>query len=208
MNDGDFVHIWNYLKYRVENWYWVSSLNIGQGTLPFTSRCFMRATFHAHLTLSLLMSHICGVSKKFGEREWYQKTNKTEDTNKLTVRRQSNNVWQLFCDRFLKRPLLTVSRSFINVANRVLWRMASILKANKVNLFVSSVLSVLWYHSPNVFRHTTYMELLVKPEILTSYIYGPTFGKAEIRLFLFAAQCFNTESMQKGCPNYRWDLIR
>jgi hypothetical protein len=29
------------------------------------------------------MSHICGVSKKFGE--WYQKTNKTEDTNKLTL---------------------------------------------------------------------------------------------------------------------------
>jgi len=24
-----------------------------------------------------------------------------------------------------------------------------------------------------------YMELLVKPEMLTSYIYGPTFGKAE-----------------------------
>jgi hypothetical protein len=38
---------------------------------------------------------------------------------------------------------------------------------------------------------------LVKPEILTSYIYGRTFGNAEIRLFLFAAQCFNTESMQK-----------
>jgi hypothetical protein len=35
------------------------------------------------LTLSLLMLHICGVSKKFGE--WYQKTNKTEDTNKLTL---------------------------------------------------------------------------------------------------------------------------
>jgi hypothetical protein len=66
------------------------------------------------------------------------------------------------------------------------------------------------------------MELLVKPEILTSYIYGPTFGNAESRLFLFAAQCFNTESMQKvmlwhsyvkhfasyqGYPNYRWDLI-
>jgi uncharacterized membrane protein len=33
------------------------------------------------LTLSLLMSRICGVSKMFGE--WYQKTNKTEDTNKL-----------------------------------------------------------------------------------------------------------------------------
>jgi uncharacterized membrane protein len=29
------------------------------------------------------MSHICGASKKFGE--WYQKTNKTEDTNKLTL---------------------------------------------------------------------------------------------------------------------------
>jgi hypothetical protein len=54
------------------------------------------------------------------------------------------------------------------------------------------------------------MELLVKPEILTSYTgaYGPTFGNAEIRLFLFAAQCFNTESMQKGYPNYRWDLIQ
>jgi hypothetical protein len=41
------------------------------------------------------------------------------------------------------------------------------------------------------------MELLVKEEMLTSYIYGPTFGNVENRLFLFAAQCFNTESMQK-----------
>jgi hypothetical protein len=41
------------------------------------------------------------------------------------------------------------------------------------------------------------MALLVKPEILTSYIYGLTFGNAERRLFLLAAQCFNTESMQK-----------
>jgi hypothetical protein len=48
-----------------------------------------------------------------------------------------------------------------------------------------------------LFRRTTYMEFLVKPEILMSYIYGPTFGNAEIRLFLFAAQCFNTKSMQK-----------
>jgi hypothetical protein len=33
----------------------------------------------------------------------------------------------------------------------VLWRMAIILKANKVNLFVSSVFFffVFWYHSPN-----------------------------------------------------------
>ena len=36
------------------------------------------------------------------------------------------------------------------------------------------------------------MELLVKPEILTSYIYRPTFGNAESRLFVFAVQCFNT----------------
>jgi hypothetical protein len=50
------------------------------------------------------------------------------------------------------------------------------------------------------------MELLVKPEILTSYvyiyiyiyiyIYGLTFDNAENRLFLFVAQCFNSESMQ------------
>jgi hypothetical protein len=45
------------------------------------------------------------------------------------------------------------------------------------------------------------MELLVKPEILMSYIYiyiyGPTFGNAESRLFLFAAQCFNIKTAQK-----------
>jgi hypothetical protein len=54
-------------------------------------------------------------------------------------------------------------------------------------------------------------------------IYGPTFGNAESRLFLFAAQYVNAESVQKvilvtvvckhfaSCqdyPNYRWDLIR
>jgi hypothetical protein len=49
-----------------------------------------------------------------------------------------------------------------------------------------------------------YMELLVKPEILTSYTYGPTSGNAESRLLPFAAQCFNTESMQKVilCHSY------
>jgi hypothetical protein len=44
----------------------------------------------------------------------------------------------------------------------------------------------------------------VKPEMLTLYIYiyiyGPTFGNAESRLFLFKAQCFNIESMQKVYP--------
>ena len=43
-----------------------------------------------------------------------------------------------------------------------------------------------------------YMELLVKPEILTSYIYGPTFSNTESCLFLFALQCFNAESAQKA----------
>jgi hypothetical protein len=32
--------------------------------------------------------------------------------------------------------VLTFSRSFMNVANGVLWRMAIILKANKVNLYL------------------------------------------------------------------------
>jgi hypothetical protein len=41
------------------------------------------------------------------------------------------------------------------------------------------------------------MELLLKPEILTSCIYGPTFGNAGSRLFLFVTQCLNTESTQK-----------
>jgi hypothetical protein len=38
------------------------------------------------------------------------------------------------------------------------------------------------------------MELLLKPEILTSYIYWPTFDNAESRLFLFAAHWINAES--------------
>jgi hypothetical protein len=33
--------------------------------------------------------------------------------------------------------------------------------------------------------------------IVYIYIYGPTCGNAECHLFLFAAQCFNTESVQK-----------
>jgi hypothetical protein len=41
------------------------------------------------------------------------------------------------------------------------------------------------------------MELVINPEIFTSYMYVPTFGNTESRLFLLAAKCFNTESMQK-----------
>jgi hypothetical protein len=66
------------------------------------------------------------------------------------------------------------------------------------------------------------MELLVKPEILTSYIYGPTFGNAESRLYLLhnvstlnecrkfscvRVVCKHFASYQ-GYPNYNWDLIR
>jgi hypothetical protein len=47
---------------------------------------------------------------------------------------------EAFADSFQK---------FNEFAKSVLWRMAIILKANKVNLFVSSVLFVFWYHSPN-----------------------------------------------------------
>jgi hypothetical protein len=42
------------------------------------------------------------------------------------------------------------------------------------------------------------MELLVKPEILTSYVY---------KLSCVTVVCKNLASYQ-GYPNYRWDLIR
>jgi hypothetical protein len=61
--------------------------------------------------------------------------------------RRGGNVWQRFCNRFLKRPLLTVSRTFMNVANSSFWRMAIILKTNQINSFISSLLFVFWYHS-------------------------------------------------------------
>jgi hypothetical protein len=67
------------------------------------------------------------------------------------------------------------------------------------------------------------MDLLVKPEILTSYICGPTFGNAESSLFLFTAQVSTLNQRRKlscgtvvckhfgsyqGYPNYRRNLIR
>jgi hypothetical protein len=63
--------------------------------------------------------------------------------------------------------LLTVSISFMNVANSVLWRMAIILKVNKVNLFVSCVLFVFWYISPKfldtpyIVPHTNHVQCLL-----------------------------------------------
>jgi hypothetical protein len=49
-------------------------------SLPAHQKLILLAIQCWPLTLSLLMFHICGVSKTFGE--WYQKTNKTEDANK------------------------------------------------------------------------------------------------------------------------------
>jgi hypothetical protein len=81
--------------------------------------------------------------------------------------------------------LLTVSRNFMNVANSVLWRMANVLKANKVNLFVSSVLSVFWYHLLNLLdtprmlkgtKHGTSRHAIIL--ILLSYSLSYVFLKA------------------------------
>jgi hypothetical protein len=44
----------------------------------------------------------------------------------------------------------------------------------------------------------TYGALCKARNFTVVYIYGLTFGNAESRLFLFAAQCFNIESMQKA----------
>jgi hypothetical protein len=41
------------------------------------------------------------------------------------------------------------------------------------------------------------LSLLTSYIYIYIYIYGPRFGNAESRLFLFAAQCFSTESMQE-----------
>jgi hypothetical protein len=68
---------------------------------------------------------------------------------------------------------------------------------NKVNLFVSSVF-LFSVPFTERFIHTTYMELPVKPEILTSYIYKLSCGTVVCKTF----------AGYQGYPNYRWDLIR
>jgi len=83
----------------------------------------------------------------------------------------------------------TVNTKFLGlqIDNHIKWK-------NYIDMIPELTLSLL--------MSCIYMELLVKPEILTLYIYiyiyGPTFGNAESPLFLFAAQCFNTESMQSN----------
>jgi hypothetical protein len=63
---------------------------------------------------------------------------------------------------------------------------------------LTNVICMYWYLTLSLLMSyiCVYLELLVKPEILM-YVYGLAFGNAESRLFLFAAQCYNTESMQK-----------
>jgi hypothetical protein len=139
--------------------------------------------------------YVRGVSKKFGEL--YQKTNNTEDKNKLTLL-----VFKIMA--ILHNTLLATFIKLLETISKGLFRnrsqnrcntfldcchiykmcifhdalqagkqkevhppyspdlvpagvrsgeygvqMAIILEANKVNLFVSSVLFVFWYHSPN-----------------------------------------------------------
>jgi hypothetical protein len=70
-------------------------------------------------------------------------------------------VWQRFCDRFLKRPFLTVTRIFINDANSVLLRMAIILKDRKFNLYLFMfVFFMVPFTEP--FRHTTYILVVIR----------------------------------------------
>jgi hypothetical protein len=64
--------------------------------------------------------------------------------------------------------LLTFSRSFMNFANSVLWRMASILKANNVNLLIYSALFVFWYHSTN-FLNTPRICMYIRVLYLTEH---------------------------------------
>jgi hypothetical protein len=97
-------------------------------------------------------------------------------------------IWRLRAVRFLKRPLLTVSRSFMNVTNSVLWRMATILKANEVNLFVCSVLFVFWYHSLN---------FLDPPRIQHSVLSAIGFGTHCLRIWGHTCTMKEVQSLKK-----------
>jgi hypothetical protein len=94
------------------------------------------------LTLSLLMLHICGVSKTFGK--WYQKTNKTEDTNKLHL---------------LAFKIIIILH---NTSWQRSWKMSAFIC---IFCFVCFLVSFTQH-----LTHTTCMELFVKLEILTSFI--------------------------------------
>jgi hypothetical protein len=120
------------------------------------------------------MLHICGVSKTFGE--WYQKTNKTEDTNKLTLLAFKIIIFHnTRLETFIKL-LETVSKGLFR--NR-----SQNSRTAAIQQRVTAVLR--------------YMELLVKPEILTSYIYKLSCGTVVCKHF----------ASYQGYPNYSWNLI-
>jgi hypothetical protein len=140
-----------------------------------------------NLTLSLLMLHICGVSKTFGE--WYQKTNKTEDTNKLTL---------------LAYKIIAI------IHNTRLATFIKLLKTVRKGLFrnrsQNSCQTFLDCRRKAAIQERVTEALWTLPTVCCEG--WRLFGNAEIRLILFAAQCFNTESMQQDYLSYRWDLIR
>jgi hypothetical protein len=66
-----------------------------------------------------------------------------------------------------------------------------------INAEINNVIYIELYSGPKMV-HGKYGKTNVAESIdQDSTVYGPTFGNAESCLFLFAAQCFNTESMQK-----------
>ena len=52
------------------------------------------------------------------------------------------------------------------------------------------------------------MELLVKPEMLTSYIYGPTFGNAETVSFYLLHNVSTLNTVLKHCAANRKRLFQ
>ena len=62
---------------------------------------------------------------------------------------------------------------------------------NKGNLTLRLLMSYIYIYI------YTYMELLVKPEMLTSYMYGPTFGNAETVSF------YLLHNYLVNCKNYK-----
>jgi hypothetical protein len=89
------------------------------------------------------------------------------------------------------------------VKENELWRirrndeLEDIIKGENIVRFIKKPTNTMaWSHRRNA-GHSNPQKDVRKAEILTSYIYGPTCCNAESRLFLFAAQRFNTESMQK-----------
>jgi hypothetical protein len=89
--------------------------------------------------------------------EWYKKTNKTEDTNKLTLLAFKIIVilHNTLLATFIKL-LETVSKGLFrnrsqNSCQALLdCRRTATEDTNKLTSFVSSVLFVFWYHSPNI----------------------------------------------------------